>query len=469
MSFHCSLNNVRVAIYCRISRDPAGDSLGVARQERQCRELVASRGWEVAAVYTDNDISAWSGKFRPAFAALLSALEDGSVGGVVVWHIDRLVRSMRDLEDVIDLDRPVWTCIAGEVDLSTDAGRAIARTLAAWGRYESDVKSRRLRGKHAQLAQAGAWASGRCFGYTRDGKVIEAEAAVIRDIAERLLGGESLRSVTRSLTASDTPTVKGGAWRGSTVRQMITAARLSAQREWTPRSKGRGYGMGEIVGPGQWDAILDPDETARLRALFSRPREFGRPVERMLSGGLAHCGRCGRPLQSAKDERQGRRYACIAGPGTGRCGGISVAAEPLEAYVCDAALIALEGSPLPAQPAPDTAPLVSAADSLRSDLDALADDHGAGRISRAEWLAARHGIAIRLTEAERSLADAVAAPLLSRLPDSAEAVRDAWPLLEVAARRQVLRALLDGVVVGPARVRGRPSFDSDRVRLVWRT
>lgn len=460
---------MRVGVYCRISRDTAGESLGVARQEKQCLELIAGRGWDLAGVYIDNDISAWSGKERPAFTALVNALGDGSVDGLVVWHIDRLVRSMRDLEDVIDLDKPVWTCIAGEIDLSTDAGRAIARTLTAWGRYESDVKSRRLRGKHEQLAQSGAWASGRCFGYTKDGQVIAQEAIIIRDVADRLLGGESLRSVTRSLLDAGTPTVKGGSWRGSTVRQMITSARLSAQREWTPRSKGRGRGMGEIISPGQWDAILDPDKTARLRALFTRPREIGRPVQRLLSAGLAYCGRCGRPLQAAKDERQGRRYACIASPGTGRCGGISVAAEPLEDYVSDATLIALEGSPLPARPAPDTVPLIEAANSLRSDLDALADDHGAGRITRAEWLAARRGLASRLTEAERALADAVAVPLtLSGLPDSAEAVRDAWPRLEVPARRRVLSALLDGVIVRPARVRGRPRLDADRVRLVWR-
>ena len=174
-----------------------------------------------------------------AYTALLGALRDTSIDGVVVWHIDRLVRSMRDLEDVIDLDRPVWTCVAGEWDLSTDAGRAIARTLTAWGRYESDVKSRRLRAKHEQLAQSGAWASGRCFGYTLEGQIVDAEAEVIREIANRLLAGASLRSVTKWLGEARVPTIRGGAWRGSTVRQIMTAARLSSQREWTPRVKGR--------------------------------------------------------------------------------------------------------------------------------------------------------------------------------------------------------------------------------------
>ena len=127
-------------------------------------------------------ISAWNGKARPAYAALL--------------------------EDVIDLDHPVRTCIAGEVDLSTDAGRAIARTLTARGRHESDVKSRRLCAKHEQLAQSGAWASGRCFGYTNDGQVIPTEAVIIREIANRLLSGESLRSVTKWFGDSGVPTVR---------------------------------------------------------------------------------------------------------------------------------------------------------------------------------------------------------------------------------------------------------------------
>jgi len=426
------------------------------------------RGWDVAKVFIDNDVSAWSGKSRPAFNALLKELEDSSIDGVVVWHIDRLVRSMRDLEDVIDLDHPVWTYIAGEVDLSTDAGRAIARTLTAWGRYESDVKSRRLRAKHEQLAQAGAWASGRCYGYTNDGEVIESEAVIIRKIASRLLGGESLRSVTKWLGDSNIPTVRGGAWRGSTVRQMITSARLSAQREWTPRNKGRGYGMGEIVGPGCWKPILAQEQTARLRALFTRPREIGRPAARLLSGGVSYCARCGHALQAAKDDRQGRRYACIASPGTGRCGGISITAQGLEDLVTDSVLIALEGSQMPIEPTADAKPLVQEVEALHGELDAVAQDHGAGRIGRTEWLAARAGFTSRLAKAERRLQDAVSVSIVPRLTDSAEAVRTSWPGLDVESRRTVLRTLLDGVIVSPARIRGRPHLDSDRVRLVWR-
>jgi site-specific DNA recombinase len=84
---------VRVALYCRISQDGEGQGLGVARQEADCRHLAERRGWDVVEVYIDNDLSAYSGKARPAYQRLLADIEAGRVEAVVAWHPDRLHRS----------------------------------------------------------------------------------------------------------------------------------------------------------------------------------------------------------------------------------------------------------------------------------------------------------------------------------------------------------------------------------------
>ena len=55
------------AIYVRISRDRNGDCLGVERQEQECRTLAERLGWTVTEVYSDNDISAFSGRRRPDY------------------------------------------------------------------------------------------------------------------------------------------------------------------------------------------------------------------------------------------------------------------------------------------------------------------------------------------------------------------------------------------------------------------
>lgn len=73
------------ALYCRISRDDLGDGLGVDRQEQDCRALAARRGWSQLETYVDNDISAFSGRPRPEYQRLLSAVRSGHVTAVLAW------------------------------------------------------------------------------------------------------------------------------------------------------------------------------------------------------------------------------------------------------------------------------------------------------------------------------------------------------------------------------------------------
>ena len=138
------MGETRAAIYCRISDDRNGDGLGVKRQEADCRKLAAARGWTVAGVYIDNDISAWNGRQRPEYQRLLADIRSGAIGGVVVYKLDRLHRQPRELEEFIPLclSRGVAIApVAGEVDLGTAQGQLQARLMGAVDKHASDVAS----------------------------------------------------------------------------------------------------------------------------------------------------------------------------------------------------------------------------------------------------------------------------------------------------------------------------------------
>jgi predicted site-specific integrase-resolvase len=92
---------VRAAVYCRISDDRRGLGLGVARQRQDCTELADRHGWQITAVYVDNDVSAYSGKPRPQYAQLMQAVAAGAVEVIVAWDPDRLHRSPAELEAFI--------------------------------------------------------------------------------------------------------------------------------------------------------------------------------------------------------------------------------------------------------------------------------------------------------------------------------------------------------------------------------
>jgi site-specific DNA recombinase len=437
------------AIYARISSDPTGEQLGVTRQIEDCQALADRRGWPVTDVYVDDDRSAYSGKPRPEYLRLLDDIACGGVDAVIVWHLDRLHRQPRELEDFFTVcDQARVTDLAsvfGDVDLATNDGRFMARILGAVSRKESDDKSRRITRKHQELALAGKSAGGgtRPYGYHPDRRTVEpSEAAVVREAVARVLAGDSLRGRAGDL-----------------------GSRLSAQRSY----------RGEIVAPGDWEPIITPDETARLRAILTDPDRLTRRTVRryLLSGGLLRCGVCGAILTARPRSDGTRRYVCAKGPGLPGCGAIAIVADPLEALITEAVLYRLDTPELAAALA-GAATDNSTAAAIQADLvkdqdqlEQIARAHGERQITFGELLAARKPIEARIEASRRKLSRLTRSTALDRYVGDSSSLRASWADLPLPRQRAVVAAVLDRAVIRPA-VRGRNSFDPSRVDPVWR-
>jgi DNA invertase Pin-like site-specific DNA recombinase len=168
-----------------ISSDPTGAGLGVARQEEDCRALCERLGWPVTQVYRDNDVSAYSGRPRPQWRQLLADIDARLVDAIVCWHVDRLTRSPRELEEVIDLHDKrsiALASVTGEIDLSSPTERMLARMLGAAARHEAEHQAERHRRAGLQKARAGKphrAGNRRGYGYQPDGiTIIGAEESV---------------------------------------------------------------------------------------------------------------------------------------------------------------------------------------------------------------------------------------------------------------------------------------------------
>lgn len=459
------------AIYARISHDPDGDRLGVSRQIDDCRALAERRGWPVADLYVDDDRSAYSGKVRPEYRRMLEDIEAGAIDAVVVWHLDRLHRQPRELEEFFEVCDAAglrsMASVTGDTDLASHDGRFLARILGAVARKESDDKSRRISRKHQELAQAGKPAGGgsRPYGYRSDRRTVEpAEAAVIREACARVLAGDSLRSIATDLNRRGIATVGGGPWTMQVLRRMLTSARLSAQREY----------KGEIVASGGWQAILTPEQTARLRARLNDPsRLTRRTVRRYLLAGLLRCSLCGARLVARPRPDGTRRYVCAIGPGLPGCGKIAVMAEPTEALVAEAILYRLDTPELAAGLAGAAeADIATAAeqDALGRDqeqLEELAAAYGERQITFPEFLAARKPIEARIETTKRKISRLNRTTAIETYVGASSTLRETWRELPLTRQRAIVEALLDRAIVSPA-VRGRTTFDRHRVRPHWR-
>lgn len=462
-------------VYARISLD-RHDGEGVARQLADCRELASER-WPGAEIveYVDNDISAFRANRRPAYERLLADLHAKRLGDVVAYHPDRLYRQLADLESLIDAVQAaaaeVATVRAGDVDLSTASGRMVARILGAVSRQESERIGERVSRAKRERATQGRHSGGgmRPFGLTADRTaLVESEAAELRRAAAAVLCGATLSSEVDRLNAAGMRSTTGRYWTVGDLGRVLTSPHVAALRSY----------RGEVVGEAQWPPILDRDTWEQLRAARGRRKRGRPPLDRHLLTGLLACSECERSLH-ANQIRDTERFAYRCAPtmtGTGRgCGKIWIAAAPLERLIVAMALEAVDAGALSraatkrSQQHPGPDPAV-----IEADLRALAEDHGAGRISRAEWLAARQPLEDRLREA-REAADASAA--VATVADMVDVdLRDRWPTLDVARQRAILATLIERIVIHPATVAGGAiptvegigRIDVDRVEVRWR-
>ncbi|HWS45342.1 MAG TPA: recombinase family protein [Acidimicrobiia bacterium] len=453
------------AIYCRISFDKAGEGLGVERQEALCRKLAKERGWPVAEVYVDNDRSAYSGKPRPGYQRMLADIEAGLRDAVVCVDLDRLTRRPAELEafmDLADKQHVALANVSGDTDLSTSDGRFKARIMGAVARQESEKKGERVSREAEQAARRGVpRGSRRPFGYEPDRVMIrEDEAALIKDAVARVLAGVTVPSIARDWNGRGIASPQGATygWSAATVMGVLRNPRIAGLRAY----------RGEIVAEGAWPAIVDRDTFERLQAKIRRTTRRGRAPRRLLTA-IARCGRCGSPLWNSNRTDNGRRvsrYSCIKRPGAPGCGATTVVGERLDELITEAVLHRLGTKALaraltrkPKQPPVDT-DLAR----IERDLEDLAADFGAGRISRREWLAARKPLEDRLVKARRTLDTTNGTTALA--PFRNTNVRAAWERLDIDRKRAVLEALIERVTVRPATTPGR--FTPDRVDVVWR-
>lgn len=423
-----------MAIYARQSLDRHGDELAVDRQLDLCRKFAAGKGWQVTGEYVDNDRSATTGVVRPEFERLL----ENEPAGIVVWHIDRLVRLTRDLQRVIDLSVNVHAVEAGHVDLSNPAGRAVAKTITAWSEYEGEQRTLRQRAANDQRAEAGLpYAAQRAFGYERDGMTIrEPEADELRKAAGGVLRGVSLSALVRDLNDRDVKTATGRTWKTTTLK----AALLS------PRNAGLRRHRGKVIGKAAWPAILDEETATAVRAILTDPtRSRKGPPLRYLLSGVMRCGVCGGPIHGAhvKEAGKGPTYRCL--------GHVSRNAARVDEYVLGVLVARLsrpDAVDLLARPgrADDLEALSVERDALRGRLDGLAEAFAAGDIDMQAMTAGTKRVRAQLEGVEASIASAAVDDAMASVV-TADDVAEAVETMEQDTLRRVVDTVMSLTLV----------------------
>jgi DNA invertase Pin-like site-specific DNA recombinase len=430
---------LHAAIYLRQSQDKANDELAISRQREDCLKLCEARGWEPVE-YSDNDTSASRG-VRPEYQRMLQDIRDGSIGAVVAWHLDRLHRQPIELEHFMalaDEKRIALATVAGDVDLSTDNGRLIARITGAVARSEVERKSARQKRAAQQRAEQGRVHSGgrRPFGYRDKMTVHDDEAETVRDAYATVLKGTALYSIAAQWNKAGVLTTTGRHWTSATVRQVLVNPRYAGLRSY----------RGEILRDGdaqaQWPALVDTDTWEAVYAMLTQPtrRKNFTPGRKYLLTGIAVCGVCGNRLGSNTKPK----YSTYVWK-TKNCFAVTRRQDPVDALVVDLVLGYISR--------PDAADLLIQRDRddiealrrrervLMDRLDELAIERADGILDRRAYQVARERVDSQLAEITAKLRGGDRHRLFEDLI-KAKDPRKVWKGKSLNQRRAIIQTLM---------------------------
>ena len=459
-------------IYARISQDADGTELGVTRQQEDCRAEAERRGWNVTQVYVDNDVSATRAKVRPSYQRMIRDVERGVINALVVWDVDRLTRTPRELEDLIDLANKYglsFANVGGDIDLSSPDGRMMARFKGTLARREVEQMSRRLKRRFQQKAESGEPHGYSPYGFTRvDGidTIVDDEATVIREAARRILSLESLRSVVTDFNARGIHGPKAPLWNSTILRQILVRPANAGLRQY----------QGKVIGKSTAQPIYDEATHERLVSLLRDPSRRSNhvgPGFKYLLSGVAICGRCGGIMRrqigrvvvskrTGATKRQPPSYCCSA------CFKVRRTQEPVDELVSEVLIARLSLS--------DAVGLFATTDSgaanearaaiasIDAKLDIAADQFADDTITGAQL----KRITTRLREERHRAANKLAGaqPRTAVTDLTSGDVKANWDALPIAAQREVVEALIT-VTIKPSGSGKR--FNPEDVVIEWKT
>lgn len=132
-----------VAIYARVSTDKQK----VEMQLSELREYVGRSGWGIYKEFVDEGFSGKNTK-RPAFTEMLGEAKQKKFDVLLVWKLDRLSRSLKDLINTLDelgslgID---FIAYDNKIDTSTPTGKLVFQVIGAVAEFERDIISERVK------------------------------------------------------------------------------------------------------------------------------------------------------------------------------------------------------------------------------------------------------------------------------------------------------------------------------------
>lgn len=191
---------VIAGLYPRVStEDQSRFGHSLDEQEDRLKKLCEFKDYEIYKVYREEGVSAKDTN-RPKFKEIIQDMKDGKINKIVVYKLDRLTRSIQDLENICKMLEE-YNCdlesVAEEINTGNANGKFFIRMLTILAQLEIERTSERTKFGLIGAAKKGHISGQPALGYTKKDKskklvIDELESDVVKRIFSMYLEGSSV-------------------------------------------------------------------------------------------------------------------------------------------------------------------------------------------------------------------------------------------------------------------------------------
>lgn len=294
-------------IYKRVSTlDQKREGFSLPEQEEKLREFCKFKGYEIYKVYEDAGISAKNDK-RPAYQKMIQDIKDKKINVIVAFKLDRLTRSVYDIEKLMkfvnDNDCDI-DCMADESNTTTSNGRMVMRIMTSVSQNEIEKCSERTKFGMVGAIKSGHIPNRSPLGFTRDNKKLVPDP-LTKDIIVRVfdlyLEGKSHQTIANIFNKEQV--LNKTNWYDSTIQKILSNELYKGDFVNGKRTKQPIYYenvVEPIVSKEKWNNC----QSQKLR----NARHYERTGTYLFTNKLK-CFKCGRFLGgSATTKKNGKKY-----------------------------------------------------------------------------------------------------------------------------------------------------------------
>ena len=221
-------NERKVAgVYIRVStEDQAREGFSLGEQEEKLLQLCKFKELDVYKVYKDAGISAKDMEHRPQFQEMLKDMKEGKLNYIVAYKLDRITRSVRDLEELISVLEQYncfLLCDRDDVNTSTANGRFFVRMLTVLSQLEIEIVSERTKFGLNGAIKSGHIPGQRPFGYksAEDKRMVidNSTRPYVEKIFDMYLEGKSFQQIANYFKENNIYPKKN--WKDTTIQKII--------------------------------------------------------------------------------------------------------------------------------------------------------------------------------------------------------------------------------------------------------